>query len=116
MHSARPALGWLDAPSDISGLHFAEDDGSWSFVRYAELARRVEAIASVLEHDGVLPGDVVTLVLPSGAVFAAAFFAVQLVGAIPTVVVPPIAFESVERYVHAVTRALEATGSTAVYT
>ena len=55
-------------------------------LRYAELVQRVECLAHGLAARGVRPGDAVALLLPNGADFVTAYFAIAGLGAsvVPT--------------------------------
>jgi long-chain acyl-CoA synthetase len=65
LHAARPAL------------HLRHD-----LISYAELLRREAAVAELLRQHRVAVGDRVALMLPNGAEFVAAYFAILRLGAI----------------------------------
>jgi acyl-CoA synthetase (AMP-forming)/AMP-acid ligase II len=116
MVSVAPILRWLEDPSEDTGFYFAKPGEEWDFLSYAELAASATHTARELVERGVQPGQVVTLVLPSAAEFTAAFFAVHLAGAVPTVLVPPTMFQSFDVYVKAAAAALQSTHSQRVLT
>ncbi|MFO0696327.1 MAG: fatty acyl-AMP ligase [Polyangiales bacterium] len=62
------------------------------FVTYKDLYEDARRIAQGLSERGVGRGDRVLLVLPTGHEFLLAFFAVQMVGAIPAPAYPPAGF------------------------
>ena len=45
--------GWLREPRADAGLHFLEDDDTWRYVSYEDLAGRVAALAEVLRDEGL---------------------------------------------------------------
>lgn len=58
-------------------------------ITYGELHTQARGIATGLLAEGVLPGQSVALMLPTGAEYLASFFAILLVGAVPVPVYPP---------------------------
>lgn len=90
MHDVEGIRGWLDAPSQDTGVHLAGDDGSWDFVSYRTLARRVRRIARLLTDSGIGAGDTVGVLLPTSYLCLAAMFAVPAAGATLTPVAPPL--------------------------
>jgi acyl-CoA synthetase (AMP-forming)/AMP-acid ligase II len=47
------ALGWLEEPRSDAGVHFLEDDGTWRYTSYEDLAGRVAAMAEILRGQGL---------------------------------------------------------------
>lgn len=93
-------VGWLDDPVDHRGVRFREDDGTWRRLTYRELAEHTRHAATALAEAGVRPGHVVPLVLPNGEDFVTHFFALQLLGATPSVLPLPWAMRAGEGYAH----------------
>lgn len=93
-----PILAWLRDPSAERGIHFARQDGGWSFRGYDELAELAWSAAAGLGREGVRRGDVVSLVGRSGPELVAAFFGALLAGAVPSLAAPPIAFQDLAGY------------------
>jgi fatty-acyl-CoA synthase len=84
-----PLLSWLDTPRADRGVRFAEDDGTWSYTGYAELAARVRRVAAALRGQGVRKGDTVAVIMPTSVELVAAIFGVWHAEAAVTVLVPP---------------------------
>jgi acyl-CoA synthetase (AMP-forming)/AMP-acid ligase II len=76
-------LEWLSAPSASRGMRFAQDDGGWALVSYAELAARSFQVAARLGDEGLPAGSVVALVLPTGPAFVASYYGALLAGHTP---------------------------------
>ena len=64
------------------------DTSSGRRLTYAEYGEIVEMLARSLTAEGVRPGDVIAIFLPNSWEFCTAFHAVQLAGAIPTLLNP----------------------------
>jgi fatty-acyl-CoA synthase len=92
---------WLAEPRAGRGIRLARDDGSWEYREYAELAGLARRVGSALAADGVRPGDVVCVLLPSGFECLAAFFGAWVAGATPCLITPP-GFGAEDQYVSAV--------------
>ena len=65
--------------------------GTTKWKSYEELYRSAQQKAAALHARGVAPGDRVLLVLPSSLDFVEAFFAIQILGAVPVPAYPPVA-------------------------
>jgi acyl-CoA synthetase (AMP-forming)/AMP-acid ligase II len=91
-------LTWLTHPAVEHGVHLAQDDGTWRFRSYDELAAHTRARAGQLRVAGVTDGDVVCVVLPTDYSCVSTFFAVWAAGATICPVVPPM-FADHDRYV-----------------
>ncbi|WP_234717066.1 AMP-binding protein [Ensifer adhaerens] len=66
---------------------------------YGELATRARRIAGGLIVRGVVPGDRVALMLPTGIDFFVAFFGILYAGAIPVPIYPPTRLAQLEEHV-----------------
>lgn len=80
---------WLADPRTDRGVQLAQSGSGWSFVSYAELAAEATAIAGALRADGVGPGDVVCVSVPTERASLAAIFGVWAAGATLCPVPPP---------------------------
>ncbi|MFI6517469.1 AMP-binding protein [Spirillospora sp. NPDC050679] len=89
---------WLDKPHTGRGVHLAADDGSWEFRDYGELASAARRTAAALIEEGVRPGDVVCLVLPTDFTCIETYFAVWAAGATACLITPPL-FQDGDDYV-----------------
>ncbi|WP_239376682.1 AMP-binding protein [Frankia sp. Cj5] len=76
-------LGWITEPRADRGLRFLID-GTWTRIDYGQFAAAVLGTAVALLEEGVEPGDIVPLILPTGPEFLACFFALLWIGAVPS--------------------------------
>jgi len=97
--SVEVILGWLEDPRSDTGLDFARDDGTWERVSYAQLAGQVHATATWIASERAPGPAPVVIVLPTGPRFPAVFYGVQLAGATPCPLAPPMSLQSTESYV-----------------
>lgn len=80
-------IGWLSEPRAGRGVRIA---GAERELReYPEIARSARRVAAALIEDGVRPGDVVCVLVPTGFDALAAFFGVWVAGATPCLISPP---------------------------
>lgn len=89
---------WLDKPRAGRGVYLAEDDGSWEFREYSEIAAAARRVAGALIEDGVRPGDVVCAILPTDFTCIETYFGVWAAGATVCLVTPPL-FQDGDDYV-----------------
>ncbi|WP_395110802.1 AMP-binding protein [Actinomadura sp. SCN-SB] len=94
----RALRDWLDKPKAGRGVHLAADDGSWEFREYGELAAGARRRAAALIEEGVRPGDVVCLVLPTDYTCMETYYAVWAAGATVCLITPPL-FQDGDDYV-----------------
>ncbi|WP_111832306.1 AMP-binding protein [Actinomadura madurae] len=90
--------GWLEKPNTSRGVHLAADDGGWDYRDYGELASGARRTAGALIAEGVRPGDVVCLVLPTDFTCIETYFAVWAAGATVCLITPPL-FQDGDDYV-----------------
>ncbi len=76
----------------------ADGDKDERRLTYAQLEQRALAIAGLLARRGLLPGDRVLIMLPSGLEFIEAFFGVALAGMVAVPVYPPARLTRLEHY------------------
>lgn len=89
----------LDAAAQSGqSLIFVGRDEQDHPVPMAEIGSRARALAAGLRDAGVLPGDRVALVLPTGPDFVASFFGVLVAGAIPVPLYPPVRLGKLAEY------------------
>lgn len=96
---------WLTEPAPGRGVHFAADDGGWTFISYARLAERARQVGAELAAAEVRPGDVVCMLMTTGLPCLATFFGCWAAGATPCLIVPP-AFQARKDYVLHLARVL----------
>ncbi|GAA2419599.1 hypothetical protein GCM10010191_33410 [Actinomadura vinacea] len=89
---------WLDKPKAGRGVHLAGDDGSWEFREYKALAGAARRTAAALIEQGVAPGDVVCVILPTDYTCIETYYAVWAAGATVCLVTPPL-FQDGDDYV-----------------
>ncbi|WUH97229.1 AMP-binding protein [Spirillospora sp. NBC_00431] len=89
---------WLDEPNTGRGVHLAADDGGWEYRGYGELASAARRTAGALIEEGVRPGDVVCLVLPTDFECIETYFGVWAAGATVCLITPPL-FQDGDDYV-----------------
>ncbi|MDL4772015.1 MULTISPECIES: AMP-binding protein [Thermomonosporaceae] len=89
---------WLDKPNIGRGVQLATDDGGWEFRGYGELASGARRTAAALIEDGVRPGDVVCLILPTDFTCIETYYAVWAAGATVCLITPPL-FQDGDDYV-----------------
>ncbi|TDC80461.1 AMP-binding protein [Actinomadura sp. 7K507] len=89
---------WLDKPNSGRGVHLAADDGGWEFRDYGELASAARRTAGALIEEGVRPGDVVCMILPTDFTCIETYYAVWAAGATVCLITPPL-FQDGDDYV-----------------
>lgn len=89
---------WLDRPNTGRGVHLAADDGGWEYRDYGELASAARRTAGALIEEGVRPGDVVCLILPTDFTCIETYFGVWAAGAAVCLITPPL-FQDGDDYV-----------------
>ena len=97
----------LAAKTD-QGLKLVDSREVETFIGFAELYSSARRVAGALLERGVLPGDRVALVLPTSRDFLDAFFGIQLAGAVPVPLYPPVRLGRMEEYVQSTARMLNA--------
>jgi alkylation response protein AidB-like acyl-CoA dehydrogenase/acyl-CoA synthetase (AMP-forming)/AMP-acid ligase II len=88
-------------------LRFADDSGGWTFYDYATLAGRVAAAAEYIEHMRSRPHGAVSLAIPSGPDFVAAFLGTLVAGNTPSPLALPVFLRDPEKYIRHVAAILE---------
>ncbi len=91
---------WSRAAEDPLRPHvyLREDDGTETTITYGRLRDEAAAVAGGLRERGVVPGDTVALMLPTGLDFLAAFQGILLAGGIPVPIYPPARLDRLEEY------------------
>jgi fatty-acyl-CoA synthase len=79
-------------------------------ITYGRLLDEARQIAGGLEAQGIVHGDTVALMLPTGLDFLSSFLAIQIVGAIPVPVYPPVRLNLLEEYAARQSRILRNAG------
>src|SRR5262245_19743094 len=81
------------------GLVFLDAREREERVSWAEIHERAQCMAAALLDHGVLAGDRVAMVLPTGLDFMDAFFGTLYAGAVPVPLYPPARLGRMEEYV-----------------
>lgn len=89
---------WLDRPHAGRGVHLADDGGGWDFREYPELAAAARRTAGGLIAEGVRPGDVICVILPTDFTCMETFYGVWAAGATVCLITPPL-FQDGDDYV-----------------
>ncbi|MQY03457.1 AMP-binding protein [Actinomadura macrotermitis] len=89
---------WLDKPHIGRGVHLAADDGTWEFRDYGDIAAAARRTAAALLEEGVKPGDVVCVVLPTDFTCVETYFGVWAAGGTVCLITPPL-FQDGDDYV-----------------
>ncbi|MER7545481.1 AMP-binding protein [Actinomadura sp.] len=89
---------WLEKPNTGRGVHLATDDGGWEFRDYGALAAAARRTAGALIEEGVRPGDVVCLILPTDFTCIETYYGVWAAGATVCLITPPL-FQDGDDYV-----------------
>ncbi len=97
MNDVTRIRGWLMEPRDHTGIHLANDTGGWDFATYHQLADHALRIARRLIDEGVRPGDVVSVLMPTSGLCLSTMFGVLAAGATLTPIVPPM-FQPADQY------------------
>ncbi|MFS2294814.1 MAG: AMP-binding protein [Actinomadura sp.] len=89
---------WLEKPNSERGVHLAADDGGWEYRDYGDLASAARRTAAALIEEGVRPGDVVCMILPTDFTCIETYYAVWAAGATVCLITPPL-FQDGDDYV-----------------
>ncbi len=74
---------------DYPHIRLLQDDAEDEIISYADLQHHAQQVATSLQHQGLMQGDTVALMLPTGADYFFSFFAVLYAGGIPVPIYPP---------------------------
>lgn len=97
--------GWITNPIADRGIYLAAADEGWDFISYTELAAGARRAGAELAMAGVRPGDVVSMLMPTGVQCLTTFFGAWAAGATPSIIAPPL-FQAREQYVDKVATVL----------
>ena len=99
------------AAESETGLTFWDAGERETVVPWREVHARARRVAAALVQIGVRAGDRVALILPTSPAFPAAFFGVQLAGAVPVPLYPPVRLGRLDEYHLRTARMLRACGA-----
>jgi acyl carrier protein len=99
-HSARTlvdVLNWhVEAHPDRPHICLYSDEGDGEVLTYRQLGEGAQAIAAGLQDKGLMPGDTVSIMLPTGQEYFFTFFGILLAGGIPVPIYPPFRMNQLE--------------------
>ncbi len=104
------------AASTDLGLFLVDAREVETRLTWAELQARAQRMAAALAKLGVVRGDRVAMVLPTGADFMDAFFGTLLAGAVPVPLYPPVRLGRMDEYARTTGRMLQIAGAKLVLT
>ena len=85
---------------DYPHIRLYQDEGEDEIISYGALQHHAQQAAGSLQHRGLMPGDTVALMLPTGADYFSSFFAVLYGGGIPVPIYPPARPAQLEDHMH----------------
>lgn len=92
-------LRWhVDRHPAATGLTLLAPDGERS-ITYAELANGAAAVCGALQARGIVPGESIALMLPTGADYFTAFMGVLFCGCVPVPIYPPAHATQLEEHI-----------------
>jgi acyl-CoA synthetase (AMP-forming)/AMP-acid ligase II len=98
-------LRWFDEAPDDRGLWFSDQQGDgWTRYSYADLAALARRAAGQLRAAGVGRGDAVVVAGAASPAFVGHLFGALVLGATPSPIAPPNAFQDPDAYVEHVAR------------
>lgn len=102
-------LGRHPGRSQDGGLRFVDRAERATWFPWTEVRERALAVCGGLRALGVERGDRIPLIFPTGIEFFAAFFGVQLAGAVPVPLYPPVRLGRLGQYLNGTARMIERT-------
>ncbi len=92
-HQAQTLVDVLDwhvrAHPDRPHIRIYEDEGNGQTLSYGQLREQAGSVAAGLQARGLLPGEAVAIMLPTGADYFRSFYGILLGGGIPVPIYPP---------------------------
>jgi len=77
-------------------IRLLSDEHQDVIISYGQLQQRAQQAAAGLQSNGLMPGDTVALMLPTGEDYFYSFFAVLYAGAVPVPIYPPVRLNQLE--------------------
>jgi 1-acyl-sn-glycerol-3-phosphate acyltransferase len=91
---------------DRAHIQFFDDYSDGEILTYADLHSGAVTVASGLQDHGLMPGESVALMLPTGPAYFFCFYAVLLAGGIPVPIYPPVRRQQLEDHLRRQSRIL----------
>ena len=109
-------LQWhVNRRPSATGIHVVAAEGA-STISYAALWARALMLCGALQSRGVVAGDAIALMLPTGADYFTAFMGVLLCGGVPVPIYPPAQPSQLEEHVRRHARLLQNARAVALLT
>ncbi len=106
-------LNWhIEVHPDRPHIHLYSDEGEGEIITYYQLSEGATAIAAGLQEKGLLPGDPVSIMLPTSREYFFTFMGILLAGGIPVPIYPPFRMNQLEDHLRRHTAILKNCGST----
>ena len=91
------ALKWhVDNHPDRPHIRLYSDEGEGDIMTYRQLSDGAKAIAAGLQEKGLLPGDCVSIMLPTSREYFYTFMGILFAGSIPVPIYPPFRMNQLE--------------------
>ena len=114
-HNARTlvdVLNWhVKTHPDRPHVRLYSDQGDGEVLTYGQLGEGAQAIAAGLQERGLLPGDPVSIMLPTGREYFFTFWGILLAGGIPVPIYPPFRMNQLEDHLRRHTTILKNCGA-----
>jgi len=92
-------LDWhVLAHPDRPHIRLYSDQEEGETITYRQLREGAEGVAAGLQQAGLLPGEAVTIMLPTGSDYFLSFFGILLAGGIPVPIYPPARPSQIEEH------------------
>lgn len=90
-------LNWhAEAHPDRPHIRLYSDEGDGEVLTYRQISEGAQAIAAGLQEKGLLPGDPVSIMLPTSPEYFFTFLGILLAGGIPVPIYPPFRMNQLE--------------------
>ncbi|NTW06738.1 MAG: AMP-binding protein, partial [Syntrophaceae bacterium] len=90
-------LNWhIAAHPDRPHVRLYSDEGEGEVLTYRQLGEGSQAVAAGLQEKGLLPGDTVSIMLPTGQDYFFTFWGILLAGGVPVPIYPPFRLSQLE--------------------
>ena len=108
LQTLNDVLAWhADHHPDRPHILLSNGDAEEEPITYATLAEEARAVAGGMRAWGLLPGETVAIMLPTGRAFFLAFMGTLLAGGIPVPVYPPARATQIEEHLRSRTTILQ---------
>ncbi|KQC08289.1 MAG: acyl-phosphate glycerol 3-phosphate acyltransferase [Smithella sp. SDB] len=77
-------------------IRLYSDEGNGEIITYRQLGEGAQAVAAGLQEKGLLPGDTVSIMLPTSREYFFTFMGILLAGGIPVPIYPPFRMNQLE--------------------